>query len=45
MADELHDLVGIAPLVVVPGDDLHEVVIQVHAGLGVEDGGMGIASC
>ena len=45
VADELHDLVGITPLVVVPGNDLHEVVVQVHAGLGVEDGGAGIASC
>ena len=41
--DELKDLVGIADLVVVPGNDLHEGVGQSDAGLGVEDGGAGVA--
>src|SRR5699024_8682595 len=41
--DELQDLVGVTDLVVVPGDDLHEGVGQSDAGLGVEDGGAGVA--
>ena len=41
--DELKNLVGIADLVVVPGNDLHEGVGQSDAGLGVEDGGAGVA--
>ena len=34
--------VGVAPLVVVPGDDLDEAVVESDAGVGVEDGGAGI---
>ncbi len=41
--DELKNLVGIADLVVVPGNDLHKGVGQSDAGLGVEDGGAGVA--
>ena len=41
--DELQHLVGVAHLVVVPGHDLHEGVGQGDAGLGVEDGGAGVA--
>ena len=40
--DQVHDLVGVAPLVVVPGHDLHEGIGEGDAGLGVEDGGVGI---
>ena len=43
MLDEHENLVGIAPLVVIPRDDLHERVGQRDAGLGVEDGGVRIA--
>ena len=43
VADQIHHLVGVAALVVVPGDDLHEGIGQSNAGLLVEDGGTGIA--
>ena len=42
IADQVHHLVGVAALVVVPGDDLHEGIGQSNAGLRVEDGGSGI---
>ena len=41
--DQLQNLVGVADLVVVPGNDLHEGVGQSDAGVGVEDGGAGVA--
>ena len=41
--DEAQDLVGVADLVVVPADHLHEGVGQGDAGLGVENGGVGVA--
>ena len=41
--DQLQNLVGVADLVVVPGNDLHEGVGQRDASLGVEDGGVGVA--
>ena len=34
--DEFDNLVGVAPLIVIPGNDLHEGVGQGDAGLGVE---------
>ena len=36
--NELHDLVGIAPFIVVPGDDLHKVVVgePLRVSLGVQ---------
>ena len=43
VADQVHHLVGVAALVVVPGDDLHEGFGQSDTGLGIEDGGTGIA--
>ena len=43
IADQLHHLVGVAALVVVPGDHLHKGVGQGQAGLLVEDGGAGVA--
>ncbi len=44
MAGEVEHLAGEAPLVVVPGDELDEVVVQGDAGLGVENGGVGIGA-
>ena len=41
--DQLQNLVGVADLVVVPGDDLHEGVGQSDTGVGIEDGGAGVA--
>ncbi len=35
--DEIDDTVRVAPLVIVPGDQLHKVVVQRDASLGVED--------
>ena len=43
IANQLHHLVGIAALIVVPGDDLHEGVGQSDAGIRIEDRGAGIA--
>ena len=43
VGSQLHHLVGVAALVVVPGDDLHEGVGQGQTGLLVEDGGTGVA--
>ena len=40
--DEVQHSVGVAGLVVVPGHQLHEVVRERDAGLGVEDGGAGV---
>ena len=43
MLDQLQNLVGVADLVVVPGDDLDEGVGQSDTGISVEDGGAGVA--
>lgn len=43
MGQEVEDTAGVTPLVVVPGDELDEVVVQGDTGLGVEDGGVGVA--
>jgi len=37
---QIQDLVGVAPLVVIPGDQLHKVVVQHDAGGLVEDAGL-----
>jgi hypothetical protein len=37
VADQVDDAVAVAPLVVVPRDELDEVVVQGNPGLGVED--------
>lgn len=37
VGDEVENLVGVTDLVVVPADNLHEVVGQVHTGSCVED--------
>ena len=39
---QLDHLGGVAALVVVPGDNLHELVVQSDAGAGIENGGTGI---
>ena len=44
VAGQVEHLVGEAPLVVVPGDQLHEVIVQGDTGLSVEDGGVGIGA-
>ena len=38
MADEIDDTVGVAELVIVPWDQLDEVVVELDTGQGVEDG-------
>ena len=43
VGEEIEHTAGIAPLVVVPADELDEVVVEGDAGLGVEDGGVGVA--
>lgn len=43
VGDEVKDTAGVAPLVVVPGNQLHKVLVQGDTGLGVEDGGVGVA--
>ena len=43
MLDEHQQLVGVAPLVVVPGNNLYEGVGQVNASVSVEDGGALVA--
>jgi len=37
VADQVDDAVAVAPLVVVPRDELDEVVVQGNPGLGIED--------
>ena len=37
MFDEVDDSVGVAHLIVVPGDELDELVVELDAGLGVVD--------
>ena len=41
--DELYDLVGVTPFVVVPAHELHEVAVEGDTCIGVEDGGARIA--
>ena len=44
MTGEVKHLVGEAPLVVVPSDELDEVLIEGNAGLRIEDGGVGVGT-
>jgi hypothetical protein len=39
MDDEVNALAGISPLIIIPGNDFDEVVIQRYAGLGVKNRG------
>ena len=43
VGEQVEHAAGVAPLVVVPADELDEVVVEGDAGLGVEDGGVGVA--
>lgn len=43
VGQEVEDTAGVAPLVVVPGDQLDEVVVEGDTGLDIEDGGVGVA--
>jgi len=43
VGEEVEHTAGVTPLVVVPGDELDEVVVERDAGLGVEDGGCFVA--
>ena len=43
MADEIQQLVAVTPLVVIPGDELHEVLIQRNTRCLVKNAGAGIA--
>lgn len=43
VVDQIQNTAGVTPLVVVPGDQLDEVVVQGDTSLGVEDGGSGVA--
>jgi hypothetical protein len=44
VADEVDHTAGVAPLVVVPRDQLDEVVVERDTGLGIKDGGVSVAS-
>ena len=44
MVDQIQNLVGIAPLVVVPGDQFHKILIEHDARFGIEDGGSGVGA-
>ena len=37
MRNEVEALAGVAPFVVVPGDQLHKIIVQCDARLGVKD--------
>lgn len=41
--DQVQNTAGVTPLVIVPGDQLDEVVVEGDTSLGVEDGGSGVA--
>ena len=43
VGEQVAHTAGVAPLVVVPADELDEVRVERDAGLGVEDGGVGVA--
>lgn len=43
VGNKVEDTAGVAPLVVVPGDDLDEVLVEGDTGVGIEDGGVGVA--
>ena len=41
--EEVADTAGVAPLVVVPGDELDEVLVELDTRSGIEDRGRGVA--
>ena len=42
LTEEIQDTARVAPLVVVPGDKLDEMVVKSNACLSIEDGGVGV---
>ena len=44
MEGQIEESVGVAPFVIVPGDELNEVGVKGDTGLGIEDGGSGITN-
>lgn len=44
VGDKVEDTAGVAPLVVVPRDQLDEVVVKRDTSLGIKDGGVGVAN-
>ena len=44
MAGQVEHLVGEAPFIIIPCDQLHKVIVQGDTGLGVEDGSVGIGA-
>ena len=40
MLPHTHHHVAVTPLVVIPGNQLHKVIVQHDAGLGIKDGGL-----
>lgn len=42
--EEVADTAGVAPLIVVPGDELDEVGAELDTGVGIEDGRGGVAN-
>lgn len=43
LTDEVDDATGVAPLVIIPGDELNEVIVKGNASGGIENGGAGVA--
>ena len=43
LTEKIQNTSRVAPLVVIPGDELDKVVVESNAGLDIEDGGMLIA--
>src|SRR4051812_49244593 len=43
LTKKVDDTAGVPPLVVVPGNDLNEVVVEGDSGLGIEDAGSRVA--
>lgn len=41
--EEIDNTAGVSPLVIVPRDELDEVGAELDSGVGVEDGGVGVA--
>jgi hypothetical protein len=43
VAEEVENTAGVTPLVIIPGDELDEVVVKGDTSLGIEDGGVGVS--
>jgi hypothetical protein len=44
VCQEIQDTSAVTPLVVVPRDELDEVLVEGDTGLGIEDGGVGVTN-